>query len=222
MQDVIGILDALGLQRVHLVGHDWGGVLAWLFASRHPERLQSLAVCNAPHPVPFQERLLSDPAQREASAYLTRLQAPGAGRGLLAAGGEALWSRLRGSGVGFDAEDRSAWLAHWAQPDALDGAVAWYRASPFQRPDQPDPQAQTWHREQDLGVKVPTLIIWGERDTTFVPALAKESAAQCQSARVVRLADVHHNPPREASTACAEALASFWKTVDLGSSAIDE
>ena len=78
IQDIIGLLDQLGLQRCHLVGHDWGGVLAWWIAARHPQRVNRLAVFNAPHPAALQARLLADPQQQQASAYLSRLQQPGA------------------------------------------------------------------------------------------------------------------------------------------------
>ena len=65
--DVLGIADALGARRFHLVGHDWGGVLAWQVAARHPERLRSLSVASCPHPLAFR-RALDDPLDRPGAA----------------------------------------------------------------------------------------------------------------------------------------------------------
>ena len=222
VQDVAEVLDALDLRAVHLVGHDWGGMLAWWFAHYHPERVRSLAVFNAPHPVPFQERLLTDPLQRGASAYFTRLRKRDAGATLLAQGAEALWDRLRGDSGGFDAQDRLAWVRCWSYPQALDGATAWYRESPFQLPEVPDSQAATWQRERDFRIAAPTLIVWGMQDTTYVTSLADESAAFCDHAKILKLNGVRHNPPRNSTAACAQALESFWRQLALGVSTIDD
>lgn len=202
--DVLALLDALALPRVHLVGHDFGGVLAWWVAEQAPQRLSSLAVFNAPHPEALQARLLHDPAQRTASAYIPRLKQPGAASALLVDGAAALWARLRpADGALFDAEDRDAWLRAWSTPEALEGALAWYRCFALRLPQ--EPEAPRPYRPATT-LDVLTLIAWGDADATFVPALAEDSLAHCRHGRLLRLPGVGHHPPRAATAACAEAL----------------
>jgi pimeloyl-ACP methyl ester carboxylesterase len=75
--DIDALADALNLATFALAGHDWGGLLAWWYAARRPDRLSHLIIANAPHPVLFQKALIDDPAQRLASQYVTRLREPG-------------------------------------------------------------------------------------------------------------------------------------------------
>src|SRR5262245_30825821 len=78
--DVIGVAEALDAQRFHLVGHDWGGALAWQVAARHPDRVRSLCVVSTLHPLAFR-RALEDPStdQAQRSAYMAIFRAEGAG-----------------------------------------------------------------------------------------------------------------------------------------------
>jgi pimeloyl-ACP methyl ester carboxylesterase len=212
--DGVALLDALGLGRVHLVGHDWGGVLAWWVAAGYPRRVERLVVCNAPHPAPFQVRLSTDPEQQQASAYITRLRQPGAAQRLAAGGVDALWSRLRGEGdVGFDAADRAAWLSVW-RARGLDGGIGWYRASGFVVAADA-PRAWT-ERLSRLDVAQPTLVVWGAQDRSFVPALAEESAARAAQGRLLRIAEAGHHPPRETPETFVHALRSFIESPGAG------
>lgn len=208
LTDVTGILDALDLGRVHLVGHDWGGVLAWWFAGRAPERVRTLTVFNAPHPVALQRRLIDDPDQRARSAYIGMLKGPGAEAFFNSQTPEQLWARYRSAELAFDAEDREEYLAAWTKPDAWAGPVGWYRASPFVL------EGQAPWADEDFAITAPTLIVWGLADRVFVPELAHDSASRCRDARVVRLADVGHSPPRQAPDACAAAMIEFLTGAD--------
>ena len=67
--DALGLMDALGAQRFHLVGHDWGGQIAWLIAARHPQRLKSLTVLSRPHPAAFARAMKEDAAQADRSRH---------------------------------------------------------------------------------------------------------------------------------------------------------
>ena len=211
--DVAAVLDGLGLERAHIVGHDWGGVLAWWFAAASPARVRSLTAINAPHPVAFQRRLNSDPDQRRRSAYISLLQEPGAAARLQSLGADALWSRFRAAGDGFDEADRVSYLQAWSMADAWAGPVAWYRAAPFAI-GAPLP---AWAAD-DLPIEPPTLILWGARDETFTGDLVAESALFCASARTQLFADCRHNPPRERPDACAEAIAQFVSSIENGGS----
>ncbi len=76
--DVDALASALGLTEFALAGHDWGGLVAWWYAARRPERLSHLIIANAPHPVLFQRALIENPVQRLASQYITTLRSPDA------------------------------------------------------------------------------------------------------------------------------------------------
>src|SRR6185295_2695279 len=86
LEDLFALADALGLERFTLVGHDWGGAVAWLAALRHPDRLSRLVIVNAPHPYVFQKSLFDDPAQRAASQYMSAFRNPMMEKGIEAMG----------------------------------------------------------------------------------------------------------------------------------------
>jgi pimeloyl-ACP methyl ester carboxylesterase len=162
--DVIAIAAALGHAdgRVHLVGHDWGGQVAWGVADRHPGRLASLTILSRPHPAAFIAALENDPEQPERSRHHRAFLAPGAAAMLLADDMAALRQSLTHSGVPDDAV--AAYLAVLGTPAALEAALAWYRAPRGLR--------------VPLGpTAVPTLFIWGDRDATVGRMAAAGTAA---------------------------------------------
>lgn len=151
-----------------LIGHDWGGAVAWAFAIAHSERLRRLVIINAPHPGVFQRELACNPAQQKASQYMLFFRTPDAEQRLSANHFEWLQRALWNWGAGGDAfspESRHAHLDAWAQPGALTGGLNYYRANkagPSGEPHAPlDPAA--------LMVKVPTTVIWGEQDVALLP-----------------------------------------------------
>jgi pimeloyl-ACP methyl ester carboxylesterase len=166
--DVIEIAAALGRPdaRFHLVGHDWGGQVAWGVADRHPERLTSLTILSRPHPAAFVAALENNPEQPERSRHHRSFLAPGAAAMLLADDMAALRQSLAGSGVPPDAV--GAYLEVLGTPAAIEAALAWYRAPRGLR--------------VPLGpTRVPTLYIWGDRDAT-VGRMAAEGTAGFVSA----------------------------------------
>jgi pimeloyl-ACP methyl ester carboxylesterase len=156
--DVVAVADRLGAGRVHLVGHDWGGVVAWNLAGWHPERVRTLTVVSTPHPKAFAWALWSS-AQLLRSAYLGFFRTPGLPELVLGA------QRQRGlrvllAGSGLDREWIDRYSDALGQPGALAAALAWYRAAtPF---SMGAPQ-----------VVVPTLYVWGSRDPALGPTAAK-------------------------------------------------
>jgi pimeloyl-ACP methyl ester carboxylesterase len=159
--DALAIADALGATRFHLVGHDWGGQLAWITAARHPERVRSLAVLSRPHPAAFARAMSEDPAQSKRSGHHKSFQRPEATDELLANGAERLRAALSRQGV--PEADVAAYLATLGQRAALDAAVNWYRAagsSGIAAADVPP-------------VRVPTLYVWGDADATVGRAAAE-------------------------------------------------
>jgi len=167
LADALGIADALGAPRFHLVGHDWGGQLAWLLAVRHPARVRSLAVLSRPHPAAFARAMASDSAQSERSKHHRAFQDPKTADLLLEAGARRLRGMLRAQGVP-DA-DIDAYVTPLASRAALDAALNWYRAafagsSALALKDLPP-------------ARVPTLFVWGDADAT-VGRIAAEATRE--------------------------------------------
>ena len=119
VEDLIALADALGLERFTLVGHDWGGAVAWLAALRHPDRIERLVIVNAPHPLVFQKSLIEDAAQRAASQYMSAFRNPAMEAGIEAMGCESFFDQdLRQPcrpRRGPD-EEKQAYLDDWARP----------------------------------------------------------------------------------------------------------
>lgn len=153
-----------------LVAHDWGGAVAWAFAIAYPEYLEKLIIINAPHPAIFARELASNPEQQKASAYMLMFRGEGA---------EDLLSRNNYRGLQravfesstkpelFTVEDRAAYLAAWSQPGALTGGLNYYRASRI-GPPTGDEEAKPLSNDKSLVINVPTLVIWGQKDTALL------------------------------------------------------
>jgi epoxide hydrolase 4 len=160
-----------------LVGHDWGGAVAWAFAMAHPDYLQKLVIINAPHPPIFARLLASDPAQQNASQYMLMFRSVRAESVLSADNYAVLTEVVLGEGLktgAFTEEDKAAYLKAWSQPGALTGGLNYYRASRVGPPASPQVAAEIGasaanfaQNAKQFVVTVPTLVIWGEKDTAL-------------------------------------------------------
>ena len=158
--DALDIVAATGHgnKRFHLVGHDWGGSLSWLIADRCPERLASLTMLSRPHPAAFARALaLPDGEQAHRSRHHREFLGPGAGPRLLAE--DAAWVRNRLARNGVPEAAIAAHLSVIGNPQAMEAALAWYRAR--------------GERQAVAPTKVPTLFIWGDADDTVGRAAAE-------------------------------------------------
>ena len=192
--DVIGMLDALDLPAVDLVGHDWGALVGWYLAADHPERVRSLVAISVPHPLAVRDALVSDLAQPVRFAYVALFRLEGtAERVLLSDDAKRLRRVFTGSGLS-DAEI-AGYVEPLRAPGALTAALSWYRA--FSR--------------HDLGavgpVSVPTTFVWSDGDL----AIGRTAAAACERHvtgpyRFVELAGVSHWVPEQAPEAVASAV----------------
>lgn len=166
--DVRALAEHLGHRRFALVGHDWGGIVAWGLGMAHPERLSRLVIVNAPHPLIFARELRENPAQQKASEYMLAFRSAKA-ESLLSADGYAallrsVLSDLLARGH-LAEEDRAAYLEAWSQPGALTGGLNYYRAARIGPPARDGaPASNPEGVPGDGTVRVPTLVIWGERD----------------------------------------------------------
>lgn len=129
--DILGLIDALEYEKVNLVGHDWGAVVSWIFAFRHPERLHKLGILNAPHPLVMRRFLQRDFEQIRRSWYTYFFQLPWIPEiGMRKNDWRGAVRGLRGSGKihTFTNEDIVEYKEAWSQPGAITSMINWYRA----------------------------------------------------------------------------------------------
>jgi pimeloyl-ACP methyl ester carboxylesterase len=179
-----------------LVGHDWGGGVAWAFALAHPEQVSHLVIVNSPHPYTFWRELSTNPAQQAASQYMLQLRRPDTERFLAEDGCRRLWKLAFGGGWGettFDDADRARYVAAWSQPGAIAGGLNWYRASPLYPPSPGDPGAQALSlRPEDFTIRTRTLVLWGEKDRALLPGCLEGLEACVPGVEVVRVPEASH------------------------------
>ena len=179
VDDVLSLADHFSHgKKFVLVAHDWGGAVAWAFAIAHPERLDKLVIVNAPHPGVFGRLLASDPKQQQASQYMLMFRSPQAEQTLSANNYTPLVSAVLGSGLQngvFTDEDKQAYIKAWSEPGALTGGLNYYRANAVGPPPtgqategKPTSSGNFALDPSRLTVKVPTLVIWGEKDTALL------------------------------------------------------
>jgi pimeloyl-ACP methyl ester carboxylesterase len=167
MSDALAVADTLGHRRFHLVGHDWGGQLAWLIAAGHPDRVRSLTVLSRPHPAAFAGAMRSDPGQSERSKHHRAFLDPSTAERMLADG--AVRFRRSLSSQGVPDADIDAYLEVLGEPAALEAALNWYRAGAARG---------TGLAAADVpSVRVPTLYVWGDEDATVGESAARGTAA---------------------------------------------
>lgn len=181
--DLIALLDAAGADRAHVVGHDWGGAVAWAAAGRFPERIASLVVLSTPHPAAL-TRSFTTSSQGLRSWYMAFFQLPVLPELLLRHG---LRRSLVGSGL--PPQDADRYTARLAEPGALTAALNWYRGMPASLLS-PIPDCT-----------VPATYIWG-RDDVALGRVAAETTARHVAGRYrfVELSAGHWLPetrPRE-------------------------
>ncbi len=172
VEDVRQLAGALGASAPFtLVGHDWGGAVAWAFAIAHPQLLDRLIIINAPHPSVFARQLRENPAQQQASQYMLRFREPGAETALAANDHAMLVRALTATAApgAFNDADLAAYRRAWSQPGALTGGLNYYRASRIGPPGRNGEPAASFLAPGMARVEVPTLVIWGARDHALLP-----------------------------------------------------
>jgi pimeloyl-ACP methyl ester carboxylesterase len=194
--DVIALADALDVDRFTLVGHDWGGAVAWAAALRHPDRIARLAIVNAPHPLIFQRSLIEDEAQRAASAYINDLRSPGAEIAIRAMGLENFLERVIGGAADLrklPEGERQAYLDDWAQPGALTAMLNWYRATDLVVPEIGETaRLPLWTHLPFPKVEPPTLVVWGMKDIALLPVQLEGLGDHVRDLSLVTAPDAGH------------------------------
>ncbi len=201
--DVVGLIDDAGRDRALLVGHDWGGAVAWWTAIRHPERLAKLAVLNMPHPRVLEHFVRHDRAQRKRSSYMLAFQLPWLPERRFAAGNfaKAAAALEKTSRPGtFSDDDLARYRAAWSQPGALHAMFQWYRAAFRARPARP----------ASTQVEVPTLLVWGTADGFLGREMAEPSIARCTQGRLAPIDGASHWVQHEEPERVSRLLGDFF------------
>ncbi len=213
VEDVRALAQHLGQERFILVGHDWGGVVAWAFAAQYPQNLEKLVIINAPHPAIFARLLRENPVQQQASQYMLMFRSPQAEQILSANNYCFLAEKVMGFkherfAALFNEDDRKAYLEAWSQPGALTGGLNYYRAALVGPPVDgfavtrandrgvyPDSIGAVTRESDQLTsftISVPTLVIWGEKDLVL-PACNLDGLGEFVSdLRIHRIPDGTH------------------------------
>ncbi len=211
--DLFALADALNVDRFALVGHDWGGALAWAATLRGDPRIERLAIVNSPHPWIFQESLIEDADQRAASQYITAFRTPGMEAAIEAMGFEAFFDKSFGRHAdlaAISAEERAHYISDWSRPGALTAMLNWYRASHVVVPPPgltvPIPD---WVLRIAPKMSVPVQIVWGLDDKALLPVQLDGIGEVGDDVEVVPLKGVGHFAPWQAPDRVAAALAPF-------------
>ena len=211
--DVFALADALGIDRFALVGHDWGGAIAWAAAIKGDPRIERLAIINSPHPLIFQKSLIEDEAQRAASQYIRAFRDPDFEKFVKAIGFEAFFDKSFRNHVDLakiPAQERQRYIDDWSRPGALTAMLNWYRASQLVVPppgitvDVPD-----WVLRAFPRIKIPVRVIWGLDDKALLPIQLEGIGEIGDDVEVYPLKGVGHFGPWEAPERVAEVLKPF-------------
>jgi epoxide hydrolase 4 len=203
LADLRGLIDELGGAPVTLVGHDWGGIVSWAFALKHPELLERLVIIDSPPPFTWNRDLRESPKQRQAVNYMVELSKPAPGpEEMLTANDYAMLDemlqRIGSSSARLTDGELDTYHQAWAQPGAITGGLNYYRAARMGE------QVAAGGVPEDYEAKIsaqqidiPTLVIWGERDPALLCGLTRGLSEWVPRVRVEILKGAGHWVPYE-------------------------
>ncbi|HET9900994.1 MAG TPA: alpha/beta hydrolase [Actinomycetes bacterium] len=203
--DIRGLIQERGAEKAMLVGHDWGGTIAWATAMQHPEVVDRLAILNAAHPRKLSQGLQHHPDQLRRSWYFFFFDLPDLPEAVVHANHWHFFRHfLRDAHPAYTPEEIERYVEAWSQPGASTGMINYYRSSVRT----PLKQAE----EQIRPISAPTLVIWGERDRYLRGDLAEPEHDDVPNlARVERLPNashwVHHDEPERVT----QLLVDFFR-----------
>lgn len=174
VKDLVGLIRGLGHEKAHIIGHDWGGAIAWGTAMEHPELIDRLVVLNCPHPVVFKRALRSNFQQIKKSWYVFFFQIPYFPELLFKMNPKRFVEKVfRENAIrkeAFSDEDLECYRRALEEPGAYEAALNYYRAA-FSKSSKEDPGAK---KEK---IAAPTLLIWAEDDAALGKELTHEMAS---------------------------------------------
>lgn len=201
-KDIVGLVRALGVERVDLVGHDWGGAVAWEVAMRHPEIIRKLAILNCPHPRIMRKHILFDRDQARRSWYFFVFQLPIIPERAISKP-DFIAKVLKRDAVHperFDDASLEAIREVVQSPGTPRAALAYYRAS------------MRFLSMTNTIVKPTTLVVWGERDSALGTQLLEGLERYVYHTLIHRIPDAGHFVQQDAPEAVTEALTSFFSS----------
>jgi len=213
--DVFLLADALEVESFTVVGHDWGGAIAWGVAlgGQMNGRVTRAVIANAPHPAVFQRLLYLDEGQRRSSQYMRGFRDT-ANDELVREHGlvgilmkEVKWDRPSA----MEQEERDALMRDWQDRDAAFGMLNWYRASPIDVPpmDAPFEIPESYNPPPLPKLAIPTLVIWAMDDLALPPQNIEGLEEVIDDLTIAQVPDCGHFVPWEAPEAVNEAMESF-------------
>lgn len=197
-RDVAGLIAQSGDSPCAVVGHDWGGLAAWLVAMAHPGVVSQLVVMNAPHPVPYGRELRRSSSQKLRAAYQLFFAMPLLPRLLLRPFLPMVMRRMTHLTSGELAE----YKAVWRKPKALQSMLNYYRALKRYRRDL---------RGAIKRIDVPSMLVWGERDPVFIRATTEAFGEWVPDLRVERIPQAGHFVQNDAAEKVNELLIAFLR-----------
>lgn len=209
--DLIALADHFGKDRFLLIGHDWGGAIAWMAALQHPNRVERLIIVNAPHPFVFQKSLFDDMEQRAASQYIRLFRNPGLEAQLEAMGLGTFFDTTfaRHADPALLAPERDAYLDEWGQPGAMTAMLNWYRASAIVVPGMDEtPERPAFLDGPFPPLQMPVLVIWGMGDKALLPVQLEGLDQLVPDLKIVQV-DAGHFVPWENPGAVNAAIRNW-------------
>lgn len=206
VSDVVALARARGIERFHLVGHDWGSAIGWLTVREHPNLVASWTALSMPHLASYGRAFRHDPVQRERSQYIHRLMLPAQPEKSLAAdnfaGLRSLWRHASESQV-------AEYLEVFSAPGALTAAINWYRTA-FA------PERQDWFF-QPFFVSTPSLVIWGRNDPAVDRSTTRSEKDYMRGLYRFIEMDATHWPIQEQFNQCAHEILAHLRAHPIAS-----
>lgn len=219
VDDIDALADALEIRRFALVGHDWGGAIAWAAALRGEPRVERLGIINSPHPLIFQRSLIENADQRLASQYITLFAKEGMADAIRRMGFDNFFEKSFRPHVDLaiiPPEERATYIEQWSADGAMEAMLNWYRAgrmvvpAPGERAQRPD-----WVDRDFPMLHLPIHIVWGMKDPALLPCQLEGLDELADRCSVTRVEDAGHFIPWEKPEAVAKALKPFLAAAAL-------
>jgi pimeloyl-ACP methyl ester carboxylesterase len=181
IEDIKGLIENLGYNEIFLAGHDWGGIIAWVFAEKYPQLVKKVAILNAPHIKIFHKKLQEDKDQQKASFYIFEFLKPDGEQLAIRNDFKWLkWAVFSGKKEAtFSEQDKEKYIKAWSQPNAILSGVNYYRAN-------------TSFKNWTGIITVPTLVIHGMKDVAVLPSVLDGLEHYVKNIEIIRAEHSSH------------------------------
>ena len=197
--DIIELSKKLNLGKFTLVGHDWGGVIAYYFAFKYPDLLKKLIICNSAHPAVHRKKMKTDEKQRRSGGYLAQLMKLGAEESFFRNDMMALKASVFGTSRKKDAfteEDKQKYIESWSQPNSILNGINYYRANK--------------RVSYIIGnIEVPTLVIHGMKDNFIRPSTLEGLSEYVKNLKIVKAEKASHWVMHDAPDLVSSSIREF-------------